>query len=114
MMVKETETTNPQSLGRLQGRVHLKRDLFFIGFQVVLPFIFLFKCSQDIIQVANSTTGTLTPQGAKGHNITGLKHKEKLFSQEQQMSKNKNINCGRSTNQPQTTNGKNQHISSMT
>lgn len=64
MMAKETETTNPRCLGRIQGRVHSKRDLFFIGFQVVLPFIFLFKCFQYIIQVANGTTETLTPQGA--------------------------------------------------
>lgn len=53
-------------------------------------------------------------RGLKGHNIRGLKHKGKLIFQEQQWKKKNNTNCGRSTNQPQTTNGKNQRISAMT
>lgn len=67
------------------------------------------------LQVANGTKGTLTPQGAKEHNIRSLKHNGKLISQEKKTKQNKkNINCGRSTNQPQTTSGKNQHYSAMT
>lgn len=65
MMAKETETTNPRCLGRLQGRVHSKRGLFFISFQVVLPFIFLFKCSRDIYKWLMAPKGHLLLRGLK-------------------------------------------------
>lgn len=78
-MAKKTKTTDPLSPGRLKDRVHSKRDLFLIGIQVVLSFMFLLKCSQDIVQVVNGTTGTLIVQEAKGHTIRGPKHKRKLI-----------------------------------
>lgn len=43
------------------------------------------------LQVANGTKGTLTPQGAKEHNIRSLKHNGKLISQEKKQNKTKKI-----------------------
>lgn len=43
------------------------------------------------LQVANGTKGTLTPQGAKEHNIRSLKHNGKLISQEKKQNITKKI-----------------------
>lgn len=83
VMAKEIETTNPLCLPRLKDSGHSKRTLFLIGIQVVLPFIFLLKCSQDTVK------GLMTPQG---HSLfRGLKDilsgVQKLISQKRQMKK---------------------------
>jgi len=70
---------------------------------MVLPFTFLLKCSQDIVQVANGMTETLTLQGTNGRSIRGSKSQRRI-NLARTTNEKSDVNCRRLTNQPQTTN----------